>query len=385
MRRVPCSLVLIATFVATAVSPAFARKEVKPKLKALQHAAYHFVGMIDRDDTGKVVGGGFCSATAVGPHTLMLAEHCNDPYTAEVYVDATMDQVRHNDPKLRTYSAEKYFDHQDHMLLDLAQITFADYAPVQLPVAQPYQGEHFYFTGSPNGQPNQYREGYVTGKLDFDQATDDPDIDAHGPLFIISGPVQPGDSGSSLFDAQTGKLIGILTYGIVDGMFGGVFPIQFTQADLDKALAPPGLIEQPAPRPAVPPGMIDGFPFMHIQRHGGGGHGRGGHEAPPSRGPRGGFHGNPNVRSHWRGGRFDHDYYLGHFGVYHPFYFGNLFWYGPIFEYESVFVFDDCGFVLMADMPGEWQPAAVYIVEVNGLYYVANLNAPGLIPVQVVF
>ena len=178
MRRVLCSLVLIATFVATAVSPAFARKEVKPKLKALQHAAYHFVGMIDRDDTGTVVGGGFCSATAVGPHTLMLAEHCNDPYTAEVYVDATMDQVRHNDPKLRTYSAEKYFDHQDHMLLDLAQITFADYAPVQLPVAQPYQGEHFYFTGSPNGQPNQYREGYVTGKLDFDQATDDPDIDA---------------------------------------------------------------------------------------------------------------------------------------------------------------------------------------------------------------
>jgi hypothetical protein len=41
--------------------------------------------------------------------------------------------------------------------------------------------------------------------------------------------------------------------------------------------------------------------------------------------------------------------------------------------------------MLSQDLPGEWQPEAVYIVEVNGLYYVASPNMPGLISVQVIF
>ena len=88
MRRILVSLSLVLVFLATSVSPAFAHKEVKNKLKQLQHASYHEVTMVDRNSDGKIVGGGTCSAMAIGPHTLILAEHCNDEYTNQVYVDA---------------------------------------------------------------------------------------------------------------------------------------------------------------------------------------------------------------------------------------------------------------------------------------------------------
>ena len=384
MRRIFCSLILIATFLATA-SPAFARKEVKDKVKRLQHTAYHEVTMIDRDDTGKIVGGGTCSSTAVGPHTLLLAEHCNDPYTAEVYVDAPEGTIRAN--TARTYSALKQFDHQDHMLLDLAQITFPTYVPLSI-VAPPVQGEHFYFWGSPQGIRDEYRESYITGTVPFNHDKDDPEIDASGPVYMAVGLIQPGDSGSVLFDSKTGKIIGVVTYGFGNGLFIGIFPIQFTSAQLTQSLQPVVTVSQPAPRPPDAQGEPEMSPLL-FSHHVGGSRGAhsGNHDSPrpPARGPRGGYHGNPNVKQHYHNGRFDHDYYTAHFGIYHSFYFGGMYWYGPAFAYESVFVFDDCGFMLSQNIPGEWQPGAVYIVEINGLYYVANLNMPGLIPVQVIF
>lgn len=249
MRRILVSLSLVLVFLATSVSPAFAHKEVKNKLKQLQHASYHEVTMVDRNSDGKIVGGGTCSAMAIGPHTLILAEHCNDEYTNQVYVDASIPDIKDN--TARTYSAEKSFDHQDHMLLDLGQITFPSYIPFKAPPATPRQGEHFYYWGSPNGTPDQYREGYITGTAPFEHS-DDPDIDASGPLYMASGPAQPGDSGSMLFDSETGKPIGILTYGFADGMFVGIFPIQFTQAQVDQALRPIGVTVEPAQRPADP-------------------------------------------------------------------------------------------------------------------------------------
>ena len=384
MRRSLVSLSLVLTFLAASISPAFATKSVKDKVKRQQHAAYHEVTMVDRDDTGKIVGGGTCSSMAVGPHTLLLAEHCNDPYTAEVYVDAKVEDIKAR--VARTYSAEKQFDHQDHMLLDLAQITFPSFVPLDI-VAPPVQGEHFYFWGSPNGIRDQYRESYITGVIPFNHDQDDPEIDASGPVYMAVGPAQPGDSGSVLFDSQTGKIIGVLTYGFADGLFIGIFPIQFTSAQLAQSQKSVTTVNQPAPRPPDAQGEPDMFPVPFAQHTGGSRGVRSGrHDSPrsPSHGPRGGYHGSPNVRQHFHGGRFDHDYYVAHFGLSHPFYFGGLYWYGPAFGYESVFVFDDCGFMLLADMPGEWQPGAVYIVEVDGLYYVANLNMPGLVPVQVV-
>jgi hypothetical protein len=381
MQRLACSLFLTATFLAATVLPAFAHKE--NKAKRLRHAAYHEVTMVDRDATGKIIGGGTCSSTAVGPHTLLLAEHCNDRYTAEVYVDESEDAVRAN--TARTYSALKQFDHQDHMLLDLAQITFSAYVPLSV-VAPPVQGEHFYFWGSPQGMRDEYRESYITGMMPFDRDKDDPEIDASGPVYMAVGPIQPGDSGSVLFDSKTGKIIGVVTYGIGEGLFMGIFPLQFTPAQLAQSLQSVVTVDQPAPRPPDTQGAPNMF-RISFSHHTGGSRGQGGGHSsprPPARGP-GGYHGNPNVKQHYHNGRFDHDYYIAHFGVYHPFYIGGLFWYGPAFAYESVFVFDDCGFMLSQDLPGEWQPEAVYIVEVNGLYYVANPNMPGLISVQVIF
>jgi hypothetical protein len=256
MRRIFVSLLLTILFLATSVSPAFARKEVKSKLKQLQHASYHEVTMVDRDDNGKIIDGGTCSAMAIGPHTLILAEHCDDRYTNQVYVDAPLEDIKAR--TARTYSATKQFDHQDHMLLDLAQITFPAYISFEGKTVFPVQGEHFYYFGSPAGIRDQYREGYITGTLPF-TPKDDPDIDASGPLFMGVGPVVPGDSGSLIFDAQTGEAIGIVTYGIGDGSFVGIFPIEFTQAQIAQSKAPVDTVPEP---PARPTGADFHFQFL---------------------------------------------------------------------------------------------------------------------------
>ena len=239
------------------------------------------------------------------------------------------------------------------------------------------------------------------GSMPFDAKKDDPSIEVDGDiLYLLTGPVIGGDSGSSIFN-EKGERIGIVTYGVDDGAIIGVFPIKFTQAQIDKSLQ---VVKPDVPlvRPAVTPDMSGWNSSLYkrpigqlesfVQR--GGQHGSHGgsagvnHNAPhntPHSGPRGSYHVNPEVRQHFHNGRFDRDYYAAHFGYGHSFYFGSLYWYGPAFWYESIFVYDNCGFMLMEDMPGDWQPGAVYIVEVNGLYYVANVNLPGTIPVQVVF
>ena len=372
------------------------------KLQDAEHKSMHEIVMVDRDSTGTIVGGGLCTAYAIGPHTLLTANHCNDEYTNVVYVDTDRDDIKNNTAV--AYKVSRQFDHEDHMLLNIEDVKFIDfkvYVPLSANLNPPTQREHFYFWGNPQGITDQYREGVVMGSMPFDAKKDDPSIEVDGDiLYLLTGPVIGGDSGSSIFN-EKGERIGIVTYGVDDGAIIGVFPIKFTQAQIDKSLQ---VVKPDVPlvRPAVTPDMSGWNSSLYkrpigqlesfVQR--GGQHGSHGgsagvnHNAPhntPHSGPRGSYHVNPEVRQHFHNGRFDRDYYAAHFGYGHSFYFGSLYWYGTAFWYESIFVYDNCGFMLMEDMPGDWQPGAVYIVEVNGLYYVANVNLPGTIPVQVVF
>jgi len=81
---------------------------------------------------------------------------------------------------------------------------------------------------------------------------------------MVVGPGQPGDSGSVLFDSKTGRVIGIITYGFSDGLFMGVFPIQFTQAQVVQALQSVSTVDEPKPRPAEDVADPIMFPFGFI-------------------------------------------------------------------------------------------------------------------------
>jgi len=230
------SLVVVATL---AISPAFGiRKNQLTKLQENQHKSMHVIVMVHKDASGDFHGG-LCTAYAVGPHTLLTAEHCNDVDASAVYID-TIDKKAIKEGRVMSYTViSRTFDHQDHMLLDVSGIYFPNTIELTDHVRAPRQGEHTYQWGNPGGVRDQYREGLVTGRMAMptpdpdDEDSDSEKIDATGDVYLIVETVVGGDSGSAIFSAVDGQLIGVLTYGIDDGQFAGVYAIVFTQAQID--------------------------------------------------------------------------------------------------------------------------------------------------------
>jgi V8-like Glu-specific endopeptidase len=184
-----------------------------------------------------VLRGALCTAYAVGPHTLLTAEHCNLPDTNAVYLDSVdHDAIKQGRVTSHTIIS-RTFDHQDHMLLDVSAVIFGETIELGAHVRTAKQGEKIYFWGTPDGIPNMYREGYVMGAEP--PSTPDPEdkepIDATAYLTIAACPTISGDSGSAVFAEKDGQLVGVVTYGVADGMIMGMFPIQFTQAQIEAA------------------------------------------------------------------------------------------------------------------------------------------------------
>ena len=227
-------LTSLALTIVLAAAPAFSYNQVK--IKAKQHSAMHVIVMIQRDIDGKSLHGGLCTAYAVGPHTLLTAEHCNIPETNAVYLDnEDHDAIKNN--KVMSYTIiSRTFDHQDHMLLDISAVNFPDTITLSASVRTAKQGEKVYFWGTPNGVPNQYREGYVMGTMPTPKPDpedqDSEKVDATATLTLAAMPTIGGDSGSAVFAEKDGQLVGIVTFGFADGQVMGMFPIQFTQAQI---------------------------------------------------------------------------------------------------------------------------------------------------------
>ena len=135
------------------------------------------------------------------------------------------------------------------MLLVLPGVTFKFFVPYyadKVRVAQ--QGEHVYLWGNPGLMMNQYREGYVSGTMNFGPQTSvSEEISASGNFSMMTVPIIGGDSGSSVYSAVDGQLIGITTWGINGGMFLGSYPLQFTQEQIDQAAGKGTLVYAPEP------------------------------------------------------------------------------------------------------------------------------------------
>ena len=191
-------------------------------LKSEQHKATHTI-ILSNEKDHEAAG---CSATAISEHVLLTAEHCNIA-NAVLYLDQTVKPLQHP-----LEISERYFDHQDHMLIVLPGVSFKNFisygacAPLK-------QEDHYYMWGNPGLLPNKYREGYVTGSIV--NPLDDAEIDAVSSFLMLSGPVVGGDSGSAIFSAKDGHLASVLTYGINSGMFAGVYPLAFTSEQLAQA------------------------------------------------------------------------------------------------------------------------------------------------------
>jgi len=84
------------------------------------------------------------------------------------------------------------------------------------------------------------------------------------------------------------------------------------------------------------------------------------------------FHRGNEARDRWDGRRFDHDYFRGHFGHDHDFYWGHCAWYGPRFYVGSRFWYGGAWFVIVDPVPDFWGDEAVYVDEIDGVYYLVN-------------
>jgi hypothetical protein len=108
-----------------------------------------------------------------------------------------------------------------------------------------------YFWGNPDLIHDQYREGYMMGKM---PTSDDAEIDASGPVYLFAIPVVGGDSGSSVF-SKDGRLVMIVTYGIDGGQIMGGYPLEFTTEQVLQAEGKGTVVIAPDTRPiiTVPP------------------------------------------------------------------------------------------------------------------------------------
>lgn len=225
LRPITSALLVVTLLVTTTFAKSI------DKLKIKQHAAMHEIVMVDRDDTGKIIDGGLCTAYAVGPHTLLTAEHCNDPKANSVYVDVAVLGTIKDNTAIGYTIVSRTLDKQDHMLLTVSGVTFTITIPMEF--RTPVQGEATYQWGNPGGMRDQYRQGIVMGHI---PNPTDADVDASGDIWLIAEPVIGGDSGSAIFSAKDGALIGVLTFGIDDGQVAGMYALAFTPAQIAAAI-----------------------------------------------------------------------------------------------------------------------------------------------------
>ena len=195
-----------------------------------------------------------CSATAIGEHVLLTAQHC-DIKDGLLYLD--QDHAGQKPIKI----SEKYYDKNDHMLLVVPDVTFKYYVKYDASkVRSADQGEHVYLFGNPALIMDQYREGYATGITQIPGNEMPDEVNASGPFTMMSLSIVGGDSGSSVYSSVDGQLVGITTWGINGGMFLGSYPLIFSQAQVDQALGQGTFVYAPEPAQPVQPVIVVNVP-----------------------------------------------------------------------------------------------------------------------------
>jgi V8-like Glu-specific endopeptidase len=192
-------------------SPSAPAPKLGPDFSA--HAAMHQISM-----SNAAFGDG-CSATAIGPHALLTAAHC-DLGTNKVSID---------DLKIKNaVIVDKQFDDNDHMILILKDVTFDNFAEISQRELIP--GEVLYNWGNPGHAHDVFRIGYVMKNEDYLGADD---VKHHG--FRLQLPIYPGDSGSAVLD-KDGKIVTVCSLGN-NSAESEDFVLQFSPEQLKEAAA----------------------------------------------------------------------------------------------------------------------------------------------------
>ena len=176
----------------------------------------------DSDDGRKSA---VCTASALGPHALLTAAHCDMGETS-----VQLDTVK----VINYHILGRIKDGQDHeiFLVDGPEfkVTMGSlYTPGDYNIGE--VGDEVFMFGDGGAMfPAQYRTGLLMGHV----APDKDSLPIDGDIFVYDMNIIGGDSGSAVYSTLTGKLVAIVTYGI-DDHFMGAYPIRFTQDQVDQA------------------------------------------------------------------------------------------------------------------------------------------------------
>jgi V8-like Glu-specific endopeptidase len=206
-------LITTALLAILSISSAFAATPSK-----VQPTTYHIRQSV-------LSGAAFCSATAIGPHALITATHCEQP-TDSIDIQGF--------PDSEVTVVSRIRDEQDHTILLLKGIEFKDFANINETYSL-QQGDEVFMFGNPGNWANIFRKGYYAGRTNegspFNKEPDEL-------LFDIN--IGHGDSGAALFNSN-GDIVALVTGIIPDSdranalQLSFAFPLGFTPSDLTKA------------------------------------------------------------------------------------------------------------------------------------------------------
>jgi hypothetical protein len=161
-----------------------------------QHETTHRLGVYDLlkgDKWNQEIG--HCSATVVGPHAILTAQHC--------FFDSNL--IRLDAEKEPTVILAALVDGNDHVIY-IVDRTFSRWASINERTL--VVGEPVHIWGAPGKNVDVYRSGYFAGyshEKDFD-----PTLTVQFENFIL--PIYGGDSGSGLFD-ENGNVVAVTSMG----------------------------------------------------------------------------------------------------------------------------------------------------------------------------
>jgi hypothetical protein len=194
-----------------------------PVVITVQQKAQHMIVFVNDSDADEAE----CTATAIGPHAILTAEHCND---GEDHYDHI-----HVDLSRKTYEilAENHDGH-DHVIYLLNGPAFMNYlSPDKLVNVKPIQpGEEVTIYGDGEGH---YPPQAIYGRVDDKGTADDlSDVDKQEHLTWYSLPVLHGDSGSAIY-AKDGRVVGLVTYGFAQEKESAGFALGYSDKTIQFA------------------------------------------------------------------------------------------------------------------------------------------------------
>ncbi len=141
--------------------------------------------------------GARCSATAIGPHALLTATHCELP-TDDLY-------IRGEEGPFTVIARIR--DGQDHSILLLKGITFADFVEVDQKSLR--VTDDIFTIGNPGIWQDIYQKGYVAGLI-VDRSLEAAMGAGEPTKILIDIQAYPGESGAGIFNTS-GVLVAVLS------------------------------------------------------------------------------------------------------------------------------------------------------------------------------